>query len=313
MIGKIIIGKSLGGLINYALEDKLDDKQKVILKNRAEVLAYNQCFGDKKELRQQFNEVRKLNHKLSRPAMHVSLSFPPGEVLDKDTLQRVIEDCAKELGIAKNQYFAVLHKDTVHQHVHMIVNRVGFNGKTLSDSNNYKKIADCCRKLEHKYNLKQVLSPKLFLPEEKWQIPRMDIRKLIVKEAIRLTLLQSNSYSEFKDKMEAKGFEIIRGRGIAFRDEKKMYVKGSDLGYSLSKIEKILQLTLVQKQAVIRQGLRKEKQHQAQSPSLLEKDLNMGRLQNISKALEILMRPEHEYNLIPYELIHKKRKKSQYL
>lgn len=313
MIGKITIGKSLGGLISYALEDKLDDEQKVILKNRAELLVYNQCFGDKKELRQQFNEVRKLNPKLSRPAMHISLSFPPGEVLDKATLQRVIEDCANELGIDKNQYIAVLHKDTGHQHVHIVVNRVGFNGKTLSDSNNYKKIADCCRKLEQKYNLKQVLSPKLFLPEEKRQIPRMDTRKLVVKEAILLTLLQSNSYSEFKDKMEAKGFEIIRGRGIAFRDEKKMYVKGSDLGYSLSKIEKILQLTFVQKQAIIRQELRKEKQHQTQSPYQLEKDLNLGRLQNISKALEILMRPEHEYNLIPHELIHKKRKKSQHL
>lgn len=218
MIGKITIGKSLGGLISYALEDKLDDEQKVILKNRAEVLVYNQCFGDKKELKQQFNEVRKLNPKLSRPAMHISLSFPPGEVLDKATLQRIIEDCAKELGIDKNQYIAVLHKDTCHQHVHIVVNRVGFNGKTLSDSNNYKKIADCCRKLEPRYNLKQVLSPKLFLPEEKWQIPRMDTRKLIVKEVIRLTLLQSSSYSEFKYKMEAKGFEIIRGRGIAFRD-----------------------------------------------------------------------------------------------
>lgn len=94
-----------------------------------------------------------------------------------------------------------------------------------------------------------------------------------------------------------------------------MYVKGSDLGYSLSKIEKILQLTLVQKQVFIRQELRKEKQHQIQSPFQVEKDVNQGKLQNISKALEILIRPEHGYNLIPGELIQKKRKKrkSQHL
>ena len=75
MIGKISIGKSLRHCISYALEDKLDLAKQAIVKDRAELLAYNLCFGDKKELIQQFNEVRYLNLKLSKPVMHITLTI----------------------------------------------------------------------------------------------------------------------------------------------------------------------------------------------------------------------------------------------
>jgi|GEM_PF-6056911 len=65
MIGKISIGKSFGGCLRYCLEDKqeLSHEQKLALskqdglqhENRAEVLEYNMCFGNKKELVSQFN------------------------------------------------------------------------------------------------------------------------------------------------------------------------------------------------------------------------------------------------------------------
>ena len=65
MIGKVITGKSFGGCLRYCLEDKkrANDKDKMIMKNRAEVLKYNLCFGNKAELIEQFKEVRKLNTK----------------------------------------------------------------------------------------------------------------------------------------------------------------------------------------------------------------------------------------------------------
>ena len=44
-----------------------------------------------------------------------------------------------------NQFIAIMHNDTNHQHVHIVANRIGFDGKTVSDSNNYKRMADFCR------------------------------------------------------------------------------------------------------------------------------------------------------------------------
>src|SRR4051812_23783552 len=76
MIGKIIIGKSFKGCIHYCLEDKEQiEQEKMVVKNRAEIFMYNQCFGNKQELVHQFNEVRQLNPKLSKPVLHVTLKL----------------------------------------------------------------------------------------------------------------------------------------------------------------------------------------------------------------------------------------------
>jgi hypothetical protein len=319
MIGKITIGKSFRGCISYMLEDKLNLNKEILLENRAELICYNQCFGNKKELITQFNDVRYLNPKLAKPVMHISLSLSQGEKLDKAALTNLAEDCAVEMGFDKNQYIAVTHKDTAHQHIHIVVNRVGFDGKTLSDSNNFKKIAAFCRKAELKYHLQEVLSPVKFLPKEMRQTLRFDARKQALRNDIRLILLESKNYPEFESKMIQKGYEVIKGRGIAFRDEKKMYTKGSELVYSLSSIDKILQLPLSQKQAFIQKQIQKEKQLIPRSKSTSHhvsrnRDQNME--SDFGRAIEILLRPEYENNETPHELLKKKREgkyRSQHL
>ena len=59
MIGKVIVGKSFFGCIEYCLEDKQNlsaaqrlqpvDNNGLQHVNRAEVLCYNQCFGNAPE------------------------------------------------------------------------------------------------------------------------------------------------------------------------------------------------------------------------------------------------------------------------
>lgn len=316
MIGKIILGKSFRGCISYVLENKREALLKSDPTNRAELISFNQCFGDKKELIRQFNDLRFLNPGLAKPVMHVILSLAQGETPGKTTLMAMAEDCAKELGFDKHQYLSVTHNDTGHLHLHIVVNRVGFDGKTLSDSNNFKKIANCCRKMELKYNLKQVESPKCFLPKERRNMPRLDSRKEAMKTDLRISLLESTSFAAFESRMKQKGYAVIKARGIAFRDSKKMYAKGSDLGYSLSKIEKVLQLTLTQKQLQIHQDLRKEKRL-IPDPQITRPEMSKNKLPDylpdLPKALEILMRPELEFDYTPQELLEKKRKKNQSL
>ena len=163
MIGKIKTGKSFRGCLLYCLNDKLKkQKEEVIFKNRAEIIMYNKCFGNEKELIQQFNEVRLLNPKLSKSVLHITLSFAKGEHLNENKLALISEACAKDLGFENSQFVAVLHKDTQHQHLHIVANRIAFDKKTVSDSNNYQKIANFCRKTESKYGLQQVLNRRNF-------------------------------------------------------------------------------------------------------------------------------------------------------
>ena len=109
------------------------------MKERADVLMYNRCYGNDKELISQFNEVRQLNPKLSSPVLHITLSLAPGEKLGKDKLMGIVEDCAKEMGFENNQFVAISHRDTNHQHLHIVANRIGFDKRTVSDSNNYQR------------------------------------------------------------------------------------------------------------------------------------------------------------------------------
>ena len=246
MIGKITIGKSFRGCILYCLNDKIQrPNQEEIMKNRAEILLFNKCYGNQKELIQQFNEVRQLNTKLSKPVLHITLSFAPGEKLANNKLMEICESCAKDFGFENNQFIAINHKDTDHQHLHIVANRIGFDKKTVSDSNNYKKIANFCRKMELKYELQQVLNPKKFLSKEMRLIPRLDRRKELLKTCIKNALNQSKNYAEFEQKMKAKGYQVIKGRGISFIDSKKVKVKGSEVNFSLQIIERMLQKKLI--------------------------------------------------------------------
>lgn len=247
MIGKVIIGKSFGGCLRYCLEDKKmkNGIDKMIMKNRAEILKYNLCFGDKVELIQQFNEVKRLNAKQSKPVMHITLSLAPGERLSKQLLTEIANHCAEDLGFDKNQFIAVEHNDTEHQHFHIVVNRIDFDGKTLSDSNNYKKISDFCRKMEKRFQLIQVLSPTKFLSAEQKNLPRHDNRKERLRMIIAQSLNSSKNYGEFAGKMKVGGYEIIKGRGISFIDKQAVKVKGSELGFSMEKINEQLKRNLI--------------------------------------------------------------------
>lgn len=243
MIGKVVTGKSFRGCLSYCLHDKVEElKNEQVMKDRAEVIMFNQCGGTEKELIRQFNEVRQLNPKLSNPVLHITLSLAPGEKLERDKLMNLCEECAREMGFANNQYVGILHKDTSHQHLHMVVNRIGFDRKTVSDSNSYRKIAQYCRKMELKHDLKQVLSPRQFLSKEQRLIPRQDLRKEQLKTQIKEMLQKAISYSEFEQGMKAAGYQVIKARGISFIDIKKVKIKGSEVGFSLAKIEQILSI-----------------------------------------------------------------------
>jgi len=331
MIGKISIGKSFGGCLRYCLEDKveLSQEQKMALgkqdglqyQNRAEVLEYNMCYGNKKELTSQFNDVRILRPQLSQPVMHISLSLDPEDQFTKEKLRQIGQDFAREFGFANNQYLTIYHKDTKHPHLHIVANRVGFDGSRVSDSNSYRKVAELCRKLEIKHGLKQVLSPERFLsPEQKMaqkQETRIDHRKERLKENIRECLLNSSGLQDFTYKMKQLGVEVVKSRGISFIDDKKMYAKGSELGYSLNTIEKILSYPLEKRQQ-LHQKLEHERKQKTISknrhqlkyiPPEINKFIYQEKQPDLCQALEIFLRTEYDYSQTPYELLRKKRKR----
>jgi hypothetical protein len=282
MIGKISTGKSFRGCLNYLHEGRLQQSKALQEieqeKKQAQVICYNQCFGNKKELIQQFNEVRYLNPKLSKPVLHASLSFAHSDQLSNQDKIDIGKQMAKDFGFENNQYVVIEHGDRQHQHLHIVANRVGYDAKTVSDSNNYKRMANFCRTMERKHQLEQVLSPRKFLSKEERILPRQDIRKEALKETIVKFLKQSTTMKEFQNKITAKGYEVELSRGIAFTDAQAVRFKGSQVGYPLLKIEKQL--------AQNRQMQQEEKQKPSLAQQLRETILRQQKEEQLKKQQE---------------------------
>ncbi|MDX6180679.1 relaxase/mobilization nuclease domain-containing protein [Flavobacterium sp. Fl-77] len=257
--------------------------------------------------------------------LHLTLRLAPEDTLTKEQFREVGRECAKEFGIADNQYICVLHKDTKEQHIHIAANRVGFNGKVAKDSNSYKRMAELCRRLEKKYGLQEVLSPRAFLSPKDRLLPRHDSRKEKLKADIELTLKSASSYLAFEERMQNLGYKVLKGRGISFIDDKKVKIKGSEVGFSLMKIEKILH----QNQQYARKNVGEEKNHDRDSQSISnsfntgkqneeKQNYNLGRtgeevVKEIIGFTGQLMNSEYEPDYIDPELQRipqKKKKKS---
>jgi len=320
MIGKVSIGKSFYHCISYCLEDKreLTEQQKLELsaqdhlrhKDRAEVLEYNKCFGDKNELSGQFKDVQKLSKRVEKPVLHLSLRLAPGELLHKDQLMEIGRECAKEFGVADNQYICVLHNDTREQHIHLVANRVGFDGKAAKDGNSYKRMADLCRRLEKQYHLQEVLSPRAFLSAKDRLLPRHDQRREKLWQDIANILGKTSTYSSFEQQMKALGYQVIKGRGISFTDDKKVKIKGSEVGFSLAKIEKILSLNQRQESKSPGQQFRQTGGNRPPGQRASEREWNQAG--QFSSLLEQLLKTEYGADYThpdPFRRRRKKRKK----
>ncbi|MBB4801185.1 hypothetical protein HNP37_001224 [Flavobacterium nitrogenifigens] len=334
MIGHVSIGRSFYHCISYCLEDKkelselrkleLESQDHLIHKGRAEVLEYNNCFGDKYELTQQFKDVRKLSRRVEKPMLHLTLRLAPTDRLTKEQFREAGRECAKAFGIADNQYICVLHKDTNERHIHIAANRVGFNGRVVSDSNSYKRMADLCRRLEKKYCLQEVLSPKAFLSPEDRRQPRCDKRKEKLKADINQALKLTSSYWTFEKYMRNLGYKVLKGRGISFVDDKKVKIKGSEAGFSLMKIEKIL----YHKQKDMMKNAGEEKEDNKNSWSIpdsprskkqgienqnysLNKSIGID-AEGVSSSIGSLLNPEYQPDYINPELqINSQKKKKK--
>jgi hypothetical protein len=293
MVGKVSVGKSFRGCLNYLFEGRkhetTEEQKQAMEKRQVQVIDYNYCFGNKKELVQQFIEVSRLNPKVGNSVFHCSLSLAPADSgrLDQQDKADLAAKLAQTFGIQNNQYVVIAHRDTKHEHLHIVANRIGYDGKTASDSNSYKRMAEYCRQMEREYKLEKMLSPNKFLaPEQKVaQSQRIDQRKEQLKQHLSKAIKQCKHVQEVKRYMEDKGFKVELARGIAFTDRQHVYFKGSQVGFSLQTIEQKLvkeqQLRQEQQRELKRQQELKQQQKEQEKQQKLDRSQKLEQSQGI--------------------------------
>jgi hypothetical protein len=152
MIASQKIGKSFMGALKYNWNKLMHPDPNL----RAKLLSTNFTSMDLAMIKLEVDLVRSLRPKLNRYVYHTSLNFHKDDVLDNKTLLAIAEDYLRLSGYTSNQYFIFRHFDADHPHLHLLVNRITFDGEVVSDSNNYKKSDAIAVQLEQQYNLVKV-------------------------------------------------------------------------------------------------------------------------------------------------------------
>lgn len=196
MIGKIIAGSSFAGTVGY------------VIKEQSRILvAEGITPPDVREMVQDFKDQTLLNPRLRNAVGHISLSFSP-----KDSVRMtdaLMLDIAKEymqrMGITDTQYLLVRHLDQPHPHCHLVYNRVGNNGQTISDRNIKIRNAKVCRALTEKYGLH--LAPgKESVRREYLREP--DKTKYEIYDAIKTSLPKCGNWNDLELRMKERGVSM---------------------------------------------------------------------------------------------------------
>lgn len=138
----------------------------------------------------EFNTVEQLrkksidsNRKI-KPVFHATLSLPKDEFLTKKQWSQAVKYYMFGLGFSNsNKFIAVLHKNTMHQHVHIVANRIKFKKdfKLVCDSNERLKSIEVISEIEDIFKLKKTIRPS-----ETWgvTINQADFKRWVISNEL---------------------------------------------------------------------------------------------------------------------------------
>ena len=196
MMAKIVQGNNFSAAINYLLNRK-----------EAAILATKGVReGDTKSLIHSFEIQAKVNP-IAKPVAHISLDFSAQD-RDKLTDQKMIEIASqyiKQMGYENTQLLMVRHTDREHPHVHLILNRIDFDGKRISDQNERIRSTKICRELTLKHNL-YLSSGKENVKRHRLREP--DATKYRIYDALCKHVPKSKSWLELQKRLKREDITV---------------------------------------------------------------------------------------------------------
>ena len=197
MVGKVISGSSFSGTVGY------------VMKEESRILeAEGVMPPEVKDMVQDFKDQTMLNPRLKNTVGHISLSFSPKDALRMtDALMtQIAKEYMQKMGISDTQYLLVRHLDQPHPHCHLVYNRVGDHGQTISDRNIKLRNAKVCRELTERFGLH--LAPgKEAVRRERLREP--DRTRYEIYDTIRQELPRCRNWNELRDRLKLHGIETI--------------------------------------------------------------------------------------------------------
>ena len=321
-------GKSFTGAAEYDLaQGKYAEQEEA---KKPEILEQNFLFGnDYKDIGKQFRDVADYNKNVKSPVMKFSINFDPKEKLSDAQKLEFTKRVMKEMGIREDnhQYMITRHSDKAHDHHHILVNRVGMDGKAIDYSHTIPKLEKSIDKVEKEMGLNNDLAKtRRYVFDESSEkgykvqlenFPRnksiaknqartktksLDMKKDYMRKTISKEMSNSKNLEEFKKNLQEKNINADmrfnkenKLTGISFKYD-NLSVKGSAMGkeFKASGIEKEI------KNNIDRENIKPLPKVEIESREVQE--LRKETLQNLDKAIEKI-EPYKEANLKTYESV----------
>jgi len=198
MIGK---GKSIShtkASMSYGWDQEKD----------AEIVLKEFLYGDSPaEITKEFKMLQDQNHNCTKNTLSfiISPTIEDGKRLETKDLNEITKRFMNEMKLGERQAIAFVHKDKEHNHVHLYMNRIDFNGVAYNDSFIGKRSQLAAEKVAEQMGLttvKQVQFEKEFNLRE----IRSEIKR---RHDLTMKQLQPKTLDDYVKCMQANGVKVI--------------------------------------------------------------------------------------------------------
>lgn len=271
MIATATTGTGFKGCLSYVQKEHEKDLSQ---DEQPELISKNNIYGDTQKMSSQMHFLANENSRVSRPVLHVAVSFHKDEKLTPEKAEKAVNAVLKEVGIEKenNQYLIMKHNDAKHEHYHAVINKVGLDGKNINTSYIKNRLQVACDKIEQQQGLRRTegrtilydltnekgyrflnKEEKTLVAEKKRENPTRDKDKKISDEKNHVKskiseVLRDNEINTPDKLKQALGKEAIETKfmqnkngisGVSFQYNNQAY-KGSSIGYKWNDLNKEL-------------------------------------------------------------------------
>lgn len=248
--GRSGLGKDFGGLLSYLYEGDLEPGMEVergqAREDRVDWISSRNLprgvdVANWKEVEPHFST---LHGRTQQPVYHVGLALEPGASLSREQWERSVDRLIKGLGLEDHRVLVVAHKDSHHQHVHLVVNRVHPGTlKVWKPNNDGYKSAAVLRELERELGLRELgveAKPALRLTSGEHAVAKSSELPPLAARAraeVLVDFQESTSWTELGQRLGAKGYGLeagARGGGVVLVGSEGLRVSISRLDSDLS-------------------------------------------------------------------------------
>ena len=177
--------------------NKPENKAKVLATTGVRIASANDIAHD-------FNLQASMRPNVQKVVCHTILSFSANDAerLTDAMMVKIANEYLEKMGYADTQSLIVRHSDRQHPHLHICINRIGNDGKTITDRNEKYRSTKICRELTERYGL------TIGEGKQKVNRPRLRVEDKLryeIFDAIKAVLPQSKNWKDFVEGLEQQG------------------------------------------------------------------------------------------------------------